>query len=67
LKDGSVIEERQPHIRGGAHEPLSRDEIEDKFRRNAQFGGWSTPRLDAFLKSVPKFFDGPIDLKSWRG
>ncbi|MGZ5168670.1 MAG: MmgE/PrpD family protein [Burkholderiales bacterium] len=67
LKDGRVIEERQPHIRGGAHEPLSRDEIEDKFRRNAQFGGWSTQRLDAFLKSVPKFFDGPLDLKSWRG
>ena len=25
LKDGRVFEERQPHIRGGAHEPLSRD------------------------------------------
>ena len=24
LRDGSVIEERQPHMRGGAHEPLSR-------------------------------------------
>ena len=25
LRDGSVIEERQPHMRGGAHEPLSRE------------------------------------------
>ena len=23
LRDGSVIEERQPHMRGGAHEPLT--------------------------------------------
>ena len=66
LRDGSVAEERQPHIRGGAHEPLSRQEIEDKFRRNAEFGGWSRPRADAFLKSIPTFFDGPLDLKAWR-
>ncbi len=29
--DGSVIEERQPHLRGGAQEPLTRADIEDKF------------------------------------
>jgi 2-methylcitrate dehydratase PrpD len=67
LKDGTVVEERQPHIRGGAHEPLSRDEIEDKFRRNCEFGGWTKQRADTFLKSVPKFFDGPIDLRTLRG
>ena len=32
LRDGSVVEERQPHLRGGAHEPLTRRDIEDKFR-----------------------------------
>jgi 2-methylcitrate dehydratase PrpD len=67
LKDGRVVEERQPHIRGGAHEPLSRDEIEEKFRGNAEFGGWSRQRADAFLKTAPSFFDGPLDLKSLRG
>ncbi len=67
LKDGSVVEERQPHIRGGAHEPLTREEIEDKFRRNVEFGGWSKDRADAFLKSIPKYFDGPLDLKLLRG
>ena len=67
LKDGTVVEERQDHIRGGAHEPLTREEIEDKFRRNCEFGGWTKQRADAFLKSVPKFFDGPIDLKLLRG
>ena len=27
LKDGSVHEERQPHMRGGIHEPLAREDI----------------------------------------
>ena len=27
LKDGSVIEERQPHLRGGAQEPLTRQDV----------------------------------------
>lgn len=67
LKDGRVVEERQGHIRGGAHEPLSRDEIEDKFRRNVEFGGWSRAKADVFLKSAPKLFDGPVDLSSLRG
>ena len=66
LKDGTVAEERQPHIRGGAHEPLSREEIEDKFRRNAEFGGWNRQRADAFLKGAPTLFDGPLDLRTWR-
>ena len=39
LADGRVVEERQPHLRGGAHE-LSRDDIEEKFVLNARHGGW---------------------------
>ena len=35
LKDGSVIEERQPHLRGGAQEPLTRQDVTDKFALNA--------------------------------
>src|SRR6266540_7234058 len=67
LEDGRVIEERQGHIRGGAHEPLSREEIEDKFRRNVEFGGWSRERANAFLETAPRLFDGPLDLASLRG
>ena len=67
LKDGTVLEERQPHIRGGAQEPLSRAEIEDKFRRNCEYGGWERSRSDAFLKNVAKFFDGALDLSVLRG
>jgi 2-methylcitrate dehydratase PrpD len=67
LKDGTVVEERQGHIRGGAHEPLSRDEIEEKFRRNCDFGGWPRGRSDAFLAAVPRLLDGPLDLSLLRG
>ncbi len=66
LKDGSVVEERQNHIRGGAQEPLTRAEIEDKFRRNALFGGWDEAQLSAFLKSVPGFFDGAVSVTALR-
>jgi 2-methylcitrate dehydratase PrpD len=67
LRDGSVVEERQPHIRGGAQDPLTRAEIEDKFRGNCAFGGWSADRAGAFLRAVPRFFDGKPDLAPLRG
>jgi 2-methylcitrate dehydratase PrpD len=67
LKDGRVFEERQPHIRGGAHEPLSRADIENKFRGNCEFGGWPKNRAERFLASVPKFFDSALDLRPLRG
>ena len=31
-------------MRGGAQEPLSRADIEDKFLLNAKHGGWSDAR-----------------------
>ena len=44
LNDGRVVEERQPHMRGGAHEPLTRADIEDKFMLNARHGGYRRRR-----------------------
>jgi 2-methylcitrate dehydratase PrpD len=66
LNDGRVIEERQPHIRGGAHEPLTRAEIEAKFRGNCEHGGWTGERAQRFLDRVPRFFDRPLDLSLLR-
>jgi len=67
LQNGKVIEERQPHIRGGVHEPLTRADIEAKFRGNCEHGKWPKERVERFLRAVPKFFDGPLDLSSLRG
>jgi 2-methylcitrate dehydratase PrpD len=67
LKDGRVFEERQPHIRGGAREPLTRADIEAKFRGNCEHGGWPKERAERLLAAVPRFFDGPLDVKPLRG
>lgn len=67
MKDGSVVEERQPYMRGGAHEPLSRKDIEDKFMLNARHGGYDEARAAAALKVSQHLLDGPINLSALRG
>ena len=49
LRDGRIAEERQPHLRGGASEPLSRAELEAKFTANARLGGWGEERVTSAL------------------
>jgi 2-methylcitrate dehydratase PrpD len=67
LTDGRVIEERQPHMRGGAHEPLTRADIEEKFALCARHGGWDQARTATALKLARGLFAGRIDLKPLRG
>jgi 2-methylcitrate dehydratase PrpD len=67
LNDGRVVEERQPHFRGGANEPLTRTDIEEKFALNARHGGWDGKRSAAVLKLLAKLYDGKIDLAPLRG
>jgi 2-methylcitrate dehydratase PrpD len=67
LLDGRTIEERQPHLRGGGREPLTRKDMEDKFMQNARHGGWSADRINAALKLAAGLYEGPIDLSALRG
>ena len=67
LNDGRVIEERQPHFRGGANEPLTRADIEEKFALNARHGGWDDERTKAALALLGKLYEGKIDLGPLRG
>jgi 2-methylcitrate dehydratase PrpD len=67
LADGSVVEERQPHFRGGAKEPLTRADIEQKFALNCRNGGWDEQRTTAALSVARTLYDGAIDLKGLRG
>ena len=66
LKDGGVIEERQPYLRGGAQEPLTRQDVTDKFVLNAQHGGWSKPQSDAALTLMAGLYEQRIDLSPLR-
>ena len=66
LKAGQTIELRQPHLRGGAQEPLTSAEIEDKFLCNARYGGWPEARAKEALALVRTIYDGKIDLSRLR-
>ena len=67
LNDGRVIEERQPHFRGGANEPLTRADIAEKFALNARHGGWDAARTKAALDLLAGLYDGKINLAPLRG
>jgi 2-methylcitrate dehydratase PrpD len=66
LRDGGVIEERQPHLRGGAQEPLTRQDIADKFALNAEHGGWTRTQTVAALQLMTGLYEHRIDLGGLR-
>jgi 2-methylcitrate dehydratase PrpD len=66
LRDGSVVEDRQPYLRGGAQEPLTRQDVIDKFRLNVAHGGWSSAQSEAALKLLAGLYNDRIDLSSLR-
>jgi len=69
LTDGTVVEERQPHFRGGASEPLERTEIAEKFVLNCRHGGWPDERAARFLAFAGAVFQSgkPVVLSEFRG
>jgi 2-methylcitrate dehydratase PrpD len=62
LRDGSVVEERQPYLRGGAQEPLTRQDVTEKFRLNAERGGWTAAQGEAALKVMAGLYNSRIEL-----
>src|SRR5215470_12244009 len=67
LQDGTVVEERQPHLRGGAQEPLTRQDVIDKFILNVEHGGWTKAHTVAALKLIAVLYSDRIDLTVLRG
>ena len=67
LRDGTVVEERQPYMRGGAQEPLTRADIQDKFLLNVTNGGWTVARAGQALETLGTLFSGPVKLEALRG
>ncbi len=68
LRDGSVRELRQPHMRGGAHEPLPASDILRKFHDNAAFGGWLPERSERLAGALGAIITGGgVDLSIARG
>jgi 2-methylcitrate dehydratase PrpD len=69
MADGTHIEERQPHFRGGSNEPLTRAEIVEKFRLNCRHGGWPDARSDRLLAFAETVLDSdaPVSLSDFGG
>ena len=67
LGNGDVVEERQDHLRGGAQAPLSRAEIEAKFRANAEHGGWTAEQAAKAEAALRGLFAGEVALAALRG
>ena len=67
LRDGTVVEERQPYMRGGAQEPLTRADVQDKFLLNVTHGGWTAARAAQVLQTLGTLFEGPVALDALRG
>ena len=68
LGDGSVREARQPHMRGGARERLSADELARKAVANMLFGGWSESQAAALQALCAGLYEqqAPVDLSGLR-
>ena len=66
LTNGTVLEERQAHLRGGAQEPLTRADIEEKFRLNCAYGGWHASQAERFLAFARTAFESKIELSLFR-
>jgi 2-methylcitrate dehydratase PrpD len=58
LKNGSIHEIEQPHLRGGVKEPLSDQELSEKFHANATYGGWPMEKILALEKVCNAIFQG---------
>lgn len=69
LRDGSVREARQPHLRGGRREPLTDADLRTKFEANCAFGGWTEAQAAALADFCAGVFDAPdmAELAAFRG
>jgi len=67
LADGSVRELNQAHMRGGAREPLSAKELDEKFEANLRFGGLDDAQVATVRANLGRIVDGgTIDLSGAR-
>jgi 2-methylcitrate dehydratase PrpD len=67
LKNGKVIEKSRPNFRGGAHLPLSDEELTQKYWDNCRYGGWDerqTATLEQVVVSVAA--GGKVDFSAAR-
>ena len=58
MRDGTTRDYRQPHMRGGAREPLTDEEVRAKFLDNVVHGGWNAGDAPRLLRTAELLLDG---------
>ena len=67
LRSGEVRELRQGHLRGGVEEPLSFEDLLQKFRANCGYGGLDEARAGELPVLLTGLLDAPrVDLRALR-
>jgi len=67
LADGTARELQQPHMRGGANEPLSASELAAKFDANLRFGGFDASQAESLKDALLAIAaGGSLDLTAAR-
>lgn len=66
LKDGTVHEIRRDNMRGGAHDPLPREELDAKFTGNVLYGGFDNATAGRLKAATSELFATP-DLSRFTG
>jgi 2-methylcitrate dehydratase PrpD len=61
MKDGKVFSGRAEFAKGSPSNPLSYDEVADKFRGCAEFAKWPTAKAESVIASV-KSLEGLSDM-----
>jgi 2-methylcitrate dehydratase PrpD len=57
LTDGRILEEHQPHLRGGRHDPLTREELLAKCKANLAYGGTDPARVESLAAFADELAD----------
>jgi 2-methylcitrate dehydratase PrpD len=52
MKDGRVLSARTEPAKGSPRNPMSYDEVADKFRTNAEFAKWPAPKAESIIALV---------------
>ncbi len=60
MADGSIVEESQPYLRGGSHDPMSREELVAKCAANMAFGGFDA----GLAQAIAAFADSLGDVRT---
>jgi 2-methylcitrate dehydratase PrpD len=59
MKDGRVLSARTEPAKGSPRNPMTYDEVADKFRTNAEFAKWPTQKAESIIALVKSLESAP--------